>query len=50
MSFNVDKCKVMHTGKSNKAYDYSLDGLFLTEAEIKKDLEMMISNDLTVSH
>jgi len=50
MSFNIDKCKVMHIGRSNKAYNYSLDGLVLKEAEIEKDLGMMISNDLKVSH
>jgi len=51
MSFNIDKCKVMHIiGRSNKEYNYSLDGLVLKEAEIEKDLGMMISNDLKVSH
>ena len=50
MSFNIDKCKVMHIGRSNKAYNYSLGGLVLKEAEIEKDLGMMISNDLKVSH
>jgi len=40
----------MHVGRSNKAYDYSLDGLVLKEAETEKDLGMIISNDLKVSH
>jgi len=26
MSFSVDKCKIVHFGKANKTYDYSLDG------------------------
>ena len=31
MSFDIDKCKVMHFGRTNKAYSYSLDGLPLME-------------------
>jgi len=50
MSFNIDKCKVMHIGRSSKTYNYSLDGLVLKEAEIEKDWGMMISNYLKVSH
>ena len=29
MLFNVEKCKIMHIGRSNKVYDYSLDGSIL---------------------
>jgi len=49
MAFNIDKCKVIHFGKNNKAYSYCLDGLPLTEVTEEKDLGVIISKDLKVS-
>ena len=40
----------MHIGSSNKVYDYSLDGSVLKEVAVEKDLGVMISKDLKVSH
>jgi len=45
----IDKCKVMQLGRSNKAYDCSVDGFVLMEAKIEKDFGIMMSNDLKVS-
>ena len=50
MLFNAGKCKIMHIGSSNKVYDYSLDGSVLKEVAVEKDLGVMISKDLKVSH
>jgi len=49
MAFNIDKCKVTHFGKNNKAYSYCLDGLPITEVTEEKDLGVIISKDLKVS-
>jgi len=49
MTFNIDKCKIMHFGRNNKAYSYSLDGLPLTEVTEEKDLGVIISKDMKVS-
>ena len=40
----------MHIGRSNKVYDYSLDGSVLKEVAAEKDLGVKISKDLKVSH
>ena len=48
MIFNVEKCKIMHIGRSTKVYDYSLDGSILKEVAVEKDLGFMISKDLKV--
>ena len=42
MSFNIDKCKVMHFGRTNKAYIYCLNDLPLTEVTEEKDLGIII--------
>ena len=49
MSFNIDKCKVMHLGRTNKAYVYCLDDVPLVEVTEEKDLGIIISKDLKVS-
>jgi len=38
MSFNVNKCKVMHTGTNNINYDYSMHGQSLDRVTEHKDL------------
>ena len=50
MLFNVEKCIIMHIRRSNKVYNYSLDGSILKEVAVEKDLGVMISKDLKVSH
>ena len=45
MQFNVDKCKVTHTGKCNLEFKYSITKTEL-ETVHKKDLGVLISEDL----
>ena len=49
MKFNVEKCKVMHIGASNKKATYEVDGKPLEIVTEEKDLGVIISNDLKVS-
>ena len=48
MSFNVDKCKVMHFGKNNAKAEYKMSEWKLAEMTEEKDLGVIISNDLKV--
>ena len=48
MSFNVDKCKVMHFGKNNAKAEYQMNERKLAEITEEKDLGVIISNDLKV--
>ncbi len=45
MLFNVEKCVVMHFGKSNKGYEYEMDGKKLRSTTVERDLGILISND-----
>ena len=49
MPFNVNKCKVMHTGHRNPQAQYNLLGGCLESTEVEKDLGVVISNDLKFS-
>ena len=46
MSFNVSKCKVMHAGKKNPGYQYTMAGQRLTETETEKDIGVKIQKNL----
>ena len=48
LSFNVDKCKVMHIGKNNPKIDYIMrtENRILIETSEEKDLGVWITNDL----
>ena len=52
MSFNYEKCKVMHFGKNNKCHEYKMElgqGVAphtIEKTLIERDLGLMISNDL----
>jgi len=51
MSFNVSKCKVMHTGKRNQSFDYVMEGQSLEKSSTEKDLGVYLSCDLkSASH
>ena len=50
MSFNVNKCKIMHLGYSNPKHEYSLEDTALMETEIERDLGVQIDNKLKFSH
>ena len=49
MSFNTDKCKVMHLGYGNAKQEYTLDGTLLLESTGEKDLGVLIDNELSFS-
>ena len=49
MSFNVDKCKVLHYGKGNIECKYSMCGHELVKVESEKDLGIIFSKNLKVS-
>ncbi len=38
MQFNAEKCKVMHVGRSNQRFQYSMAGMVLGETEEEKDV------------
>jgi Reverse transcriptase (RNA-dependent DNA polymerase) len=46
MSFNKDKCKVMHVGHNNPQYDYFMQGTKLSVIEEEKDVGVIIHNSL----
>ena len=46
MEFNVDKCKIMHLGKNNPKFNYSMDGSNLNETLKEKDLGVIIDLNL----
>ena len=46
MSFNVDKCKVMHIGSRNPEKEYTLLNGLLKQANEEKDLGVIITKDL----
>ena len=45
MSFNVNKCKIMHLGFGNAKHEYNLNGTVLTETVEEKDLGVLIDNN-----
>ena len=49
MSFNADKCKVLHFGPKNFSYDYKMNGSVLSEVTFEKDLGVVITGDLKPS-
>jgi hypothetical protein len=50
MSFNVQKCKVMHIGHNNPEHSYSMNGEELQTVEEEKDLGIVITKDLKPSN
>jgi len=46
MKFNVQKCKVMHIGKNNMEYKYTMNGMELESTKTEKDLGVVMSSDL----
>lgn len=49
MSFNVKKCKVMHFGRNNIRYGYSMDGCAIEEVKEEKDLGVWMEEDMRPS-
>ena len=46
MEFNVGKCKVIHFGRKNLRYGYTMGGVKLTEAEEEKDLGVWMHSSM----
>uniref|UniRef100_A0A8C5M1E9 Reverse transcriptase domain-containing protein n=1 Tax=Leptobrachium leishanense TaxID=445787 RepID=A0A8C5M1E9_9ANUR len=49
LSFNVDKCKIMHLGRKNPRAEYRICDTVLTSTSEERDLGVIISEDLRVS-
>ena len=49
MTFNSEKCKVMHVGSGNFKYSYVMNEIEMTETEVEKDLGVLMSKDLKPS-
>ena len=49
LSFNKDKCAVMHFGRNNQGYTYSLNGSTLSSTSKEKDLGIIVTSDLKPS-
>ena len=46
MEFNVDKCKIMHLGKTNPKHTYTMGGVDLAETTEERDLGVLVDNNL----
>ena len=46
MLFNVDKCKVIHVGRTNPRQNYTMEGKQLIKVEEEKDLGVMVHQSL----
>ena len=49
MSFNVNKCKIMHLGYKNAEHQYVLNDTILSKSTEEKDLGVLIDNELKFS-
>ena len=49
MEFNPKKCSVVHFGKKNINLCYEMNGYWIEENKVQKDLGVLISNDLKVA-
>ena len=46
MAFNVTKCHVMHVGRANPAYQYSMNGTILKTSEEERDIGVTVAKNL----
>ena len=49
MLFNIDKCKVVHIGRNNKSFKYSLNDKDLKTVPEEKDVGVIVTKDLKAS-
>lgn len=49
MQFNVSKCKILHTGRSNPKHTYTMNNIPLTVVEEEKDIGVIVHNSLKPS-
>ena len=48
MLFNVEKCHVIHAGRQNNNYQYSMGGLMLKEVDYEKDVGVLLHKSFNV--
>ena len=46
LKFNIEKCHIMHFGKSNPKFKYNMKGIELKESTSERDIGVIITNDL----
>ena len=46
MCFNVAKCKIMHVGRNNPEYEYTMNGVKLAVVEEEKDIGVVVHKSL----
>jgi hypothetical protein len=46
MEFNVQKCKIMHVGRNNPGYKYSMNGVELKEIDEETDVGVVVHKSL----
>ena len=46
MSFNIDKCHILHVGRSNPEQKYYMDGKELAKTEAEKDIGVLITSNM----
>jgi hypothetical protein len=46
MSFNVDKCKIMHVGRTNPQYEYKMNDKVLKAVEVETDVGVLVQDSL----
>ena len=46
MDFNIDKCKVMNSGRENPQNRYNINRVMLNRSECERDLDFQVSSDL----
>jgi hypothetical protein len=50
MKFNVEKCKIMHLGRHNPNFKYTMEGSELQAIEAERDLGLTMTRDLKCSN
>ena len=49
MLFNVDKCHIIHMGKSNPKFSFNINGVPMVVVEEEKDLGVLVHQSCTPS-
>jgi len=49
LNISISKCAVLHLGRKNLIYDYSLDGVTLPNVREMRDLGVLVNNNLSFS-
>jgi hypothetical protein len=46
MAFNISKCKIMHVGRNNPEYEYTMRGTALSKTNEERDIGVTISKNM----